>query len=81
LRAAANVLEWSPEKAVPVLGRLLVEDLSAENSIDERIDIRVEASGWLYRHFGIRDYDRNKLIEPLRTYGVNIPWREEQIWT
>jgi predicted transcriptional regulator len=81
VRAAARVLAWAPEKAIPVLGRLLVDDLGAESSIDERIDIRSEATGFLYRHFGIRSFNRNDLIEPLRAYGIDLPHRREAEWT
>ncbi len=81
LRAAGRVLMWAPEKAVPVLGRLLIEDLGNESSPDERIDIRTEAKGWLYQHFDIRSFNRNDLIEPLRAYGIEIPYRQEEIWT
>jgi hypothetical protein len=69
------VCAWSPEKAIPVLGRLLVEDLGAESSAHERGDIRLGAKEMLYRHFGIDDFDRNRLIEPLRAYGIDLPRR------
>jgi hypothetical protein len=81
VRAAARVLSWAPEKAIPVLGRLLMEDLGVESSVDERIDIRSEATGFLYRHFGIRSFNRNDLIEPLRAYGIDLPHRREEAWT
>jgi hypothetical protein len=80
LRAAASMLDWAPDLAIPVLGRLLIEDLGAESSADEGIDIRLEASGALYRHFGIRSFKRNDLIEPLRAHGVEIPFRPEGQW-
>ncbi|WP_011580268.1 MULTISPECIES: hypothetical protein [Chelativorans] len=80
LRAAGSVLSWSPEKAIPVLGRLLFEDLGPTRSPDERLDIRTEAKGWLYKHFGIRSFDRNDLIEPLRAYGVELPYRDHAKW-
>lgn len=80
LRAAGSVIGWSPEKAIPVLGRLLSEDLGPKLSPDERLDIRTEAKGWLYEHFGIHSYNRNDLIEPLRAYGVDLPYRDYTKW-
>jgi hypothetical protein len=75
LIGAMKVYAWDPHKAIPVLGRLLVEDLGAESSAHERGDIRLTARGMLYRHFGIDDFDRNRLIEPLRAYGIDLPRR------
>jgi hypothetical protein len=80
LRSAKRVLAWAPHRAIPVLGRLLFEDLG-DRSPAERIDIRVSAKDCLYLHFGIRSASRNDLIAPLRAYGVELPYRDETKWT
>jgi hypothetical protein len=72
LRAAGQVLAWAPKLAVPVLGDLLVN----WRPTDPRrgyVAVRTEAKEWLYDYFGITDFDRNKLIEPLRAYGIELP--------
>lgn len=80
LRAAYRVLQWSPEMAIPVLGRLMFEDLGEDSSVDERIDIHTDAKEILYMHFNIRSFDRNDLIGPLKAYGVDLPYRDYSEW-
>lgn len=80
LRAAECIMKWDPDLAIPVLGRMLFEDLGNESSPDERINIRTTAKDWLYRHFNIRSFDRNDLIEPLKAYGVELPYRDYGKW-
>lgn len=80
LRAAIRVLRWNPEQAVPVLGRILTETLGADLSASERIEVRTSAANTLYQHFGVRGFDRNKLIEPLRAYGVELPYQDHTKW-
>jgi len=80
LRAAQRVLEWDSKMAIPVLGRLLFENLGEESTVDERIDIRTSAKDSLFMHFGIRSWNRNDLIEPLKTYGVDLPYRDYDKW-
>lgn len=80
LRAAQSVMEWDSKIAIPVLGRLLFEDLGEESSADERIDIRTEAKETLFLHFGINSWNRNDLIEPLKAYGVDLPYRDYDKW-
>lgn len=80
LRAAEAVMAWAPEAAIPVLGRLLFEDLGPESSAAERIDIRTAAKDTLYDHFDITSWDRNDLIEPLKAYGVDLPYRDRSKW-
>ena len=77
-RAAEYVIHWAPDLAVPVLGRLLVEDFGKEMSVDERSEIRCAARMSLYLHFNIEDFDRNRLIEPLKKYGIDIPYRHRR---
>ena len=74
-QAASAVMEWDPGKAIPIFGRLLFEALP-ELSAGERLDLRVTASQWLFKHFGIRNADRNALIEPLRAYGIELPYKD-----
>jgi hypothetical protein len=81
LRSARRVLAWAPQRAIPVLGRLLFEDLGGDRSAAERIDIRVSAKDCLYLHFGIKSWRQNDLIAPLRTYGVDLPYEDEAKWT
>ena len=63
-----------------MLGRLLVEQFELELSPQERVELRISAKEALYRHFGINDFDQNKLIEPLRAYGVDLPYRDHGAW-
>jgi hypothetical protein len=81
LRAAHWCLKWAVEKTVPVVGRLLIEDLGAESGALERVMIRTSACDKLYLFFGIRSWRQNDLIAPLRAHGVDLPYEEEEIWT
>lgn len=72
ITAAALVLDWAPEKAIPILGGVLDADLSDIPSVQERIDITASARHMLYVYFGIRSWDRNDLIDPLRKYGIEL---------
>lgn len=80
VRAAGVVMDWAPEKAIPVFGAMLDADLSSIPSVDERIDISVTSKDWLYGHFNIHNADRNALIEPLRAYGIELKHRDETLW-
>lgn len=75
LSAAARVLAWAHEKAIPVLAHLAEDDLGADYSPAEGGSVEISAAGLLYRHFDIRSFDRNDLIEPLRAYGIDWPHR------
>lgn len=75
LRAARPVIDWAPDIAVPVLGRLLIEDFGDKLTDSEGIELRISAKEILFNHFGIENFDRNELIEPLRAYGIEIPRR------
>lgn len=79
MRAAIRVLQWAPDKAVPVLGRIISERLE-DLSPDERIEVSTTARNILYQHFGVRGFDRNGLIEPLRAYGVELPYQDHAKW-
>ena len=75
-RAAGVVMGWDPAKAIPIFGALLNADLTPISSVDERLDIRLSSKEWLFKHFGIRNADRNALIEPLRAYGIELPYKD-----
>lgn len=75
LRAAQAVIEWAPGKAIPVLGRLLFEDLGPDVPTGLRIEVRISATHALYDYFSIRSFDQNDLIKPLEAYGVKLPRR------
>lgn len=78
LRAAKFVRRWAPDLAIPVLGRMLANDSSADLSVDERLELRIEAKDSLFAQFGIRNFDWNDLIEPLKAYGINLPFRNRK---
>ena len=78
--AGMLIIDWAPEKVVPLFGQLLDADLSAIGSREERLEIKLDAAEWLYRHFGIRNGDRNALIEPLKAYGVALAYRDPAKW-
>lgn len=79
LRAAGQTMTWAPERAIPVLGRLIAEWRPSDRH-KGYVSVRTEAKGWLYGHFGIKDFDQNKLIGPLRKYGVDLPPIPDEIW-
>jgi len=78
--AAGQVMKWDPDKAIPLLGHLIVDKLPDETAAMERVTIRMGASSYLEKHFGVKNYDRNELIEPLKAYGIGVPRRSEQPW-
>jgi hypothetical protein len=80
LRAAHRVCGWNPKLAVPVLGRLIYESLPVDLSSDERTELRASAKHSLFNFFKVPRFDRNDLIEPLRAYGVELPWRDHARW-
>ncbi|KXF78243.1 hypothetical protein ATN84_00060 [Paramesorhizobium deserti] len=80
LWAAGRVIQWNPDRAIPVLGRLLIEKLPEESAPVERMSIRGTASSHLEKFFGITNFDRNELIEPLKAYGIDVPRQTERPW-
>lgn len=78
--AARRIIVWNSDVAIPVLGRLLVDPLPSHFTGYERFSIKSSANHSLYKHFDIRNFDRNSLIEPLKAYGIDLPYRPEQIW-
>lgn len=80
LRAAQRVRAWDPRIAIPVLGQLLIEKFGPDLSVDERLELRINAKDSLRSFFGIRGFDVNDLIEPLRAYGVDLPYTDHSRW-
>jgi HEAT repeat protein len=80
LSAAEHVLKWNPSGAIARLGQLIHADLSAVTSPDERLDIRDRAKSALYSHFNIRSFNRNDLVEPLKAFGVDLPYTDHAAW-
>lgn len=80
LRAAQYARKWAPDLAIPVLGRLVTEQFEPALSVDERLELRVSAKESLYIFFNIRSFDQNNLIEPLKAYGVELPYQDHSKW-
>jgi hypothetical protein len=77
LRAAQFVRRWAPDLAIPVLGRMLVDDYE-DISVDEGLEMIIGAKDSLFAQFGIRSFDWNDLIDPLKAYGINLPFRNRK---
>lgn len=80
LRAAQYARNWAPHVAIPVLGRLVIENFSSDLSPDERIELRISAKHSLFFFFGVRRFDQNELIEPLKAYGIDLPYEDHSVW-
>ncbi|MGE0501418.1 MAG: hypothetical protein AB7I79_07090 [Rhizobiaceae bacterium] len=80
LRGAEAAKAWNLNKAIPVLARLLIDDLDSRFSPVERLEVRISAAHQLYDHFGIRNYDQNHLIVPLSAYGIELQPIERTCW-
>ncbi|MBN9233098.1 MULTISPECIES: DUF2019 domain-containing protein [Phyllobacteriaceae] len=76
LRAAGRVMGWAPKKAIPVLGSL-VANWMPKDPKKGYVAVGLSAGWKLYEYFGVKDFDHNKLIEPLRTYGIELPRRPD----
>lgn len=79
LRAAQYVRRWAPDLAIPVLGRMLLDEYE-DISVEESLEMIIGAKDSLYLHFGIRSFDWNDLIEPLKPYGIELPFRDRSKW-
>lgn len=73
LWAAGSVIAWAPDMAVPVLAKLLHESLGKGASLQENVDIRVNAQGYLARHFGLHPSDLRELPSRLADMGIDLP--------
>jgi hypothetical protein len=72
MRAARRVMRWSPNPAIPVLGQLAAH-WRPKDPRKGNVGVGFYAGLELYRHFGVTDFDSNKLVEPLRAYGIDMP--------
>ena len=79
LRAAQYARRWAPDLAIPVLGRMLLDEYE-DISVEESLEMIIGAKDSLYLHFGIRSFDWNDLIEPLKPYGIELPFRDRSKW-
>ncbi|MBO6725700.1 MAG: hypothetical protein JJ911_08585 [Rhizobiaceae bacterium] len=80
LRAAQYVRRWAPDLAIPVLGRMLLDEYE-DISVEESLEMIIGAKDSLYLHFGIRSFDWNDLIEPLKPYGIELPFWDRSKWS
>ena len=67
------VIEWAPEKAIPVLARLLYEPLNEDLEPWEEVSLRTEARMPLAYHFGYHPSEWTELPERLAEYGIDLP--------
>lgn len=72
-RAARRVMEWDPDRAIPVLARLLYEQLHFESASVERVIIRTEAEHALLKYFGLDMFDPTELPDRLVAMGIDLP--------
>ena len=73
LWAAGSVAAWAPDIAVPVLARLLYEPLDKDAVPQEDVGIRMNAQGYLARHFGLHPSDLRELPGRLADMGIALP--------
>jgi len=72
-RAARRVMEWDPDRAIPVLARLLYEPRNPEASAVEAVITREEAEFALLKHFGLDMFDPMELPDRLASMGITLP--------
>jgi len=73
LWAAGSVEAWAPDLAVPVLAKLLYEPLEEDGGAIEDVGIRMNAQGYLARHFGLHPSDLRELPERIADMGIDLP--------
>jgi hypothetical protein len=73
LWAAGSVMAWAPDIALPILAELLHEPLGKEAALQESVDIRTNAKGYLARHFGLHPSDLRELPGRLADIGIDLP--------
>ncbi|MBB2970188.1 DUF2019 domain-containing protein [Mesorhizobium sp. RMAD-H1] len=73
LYAAGKAIKWKPDAAVPVLGRLLIEEFDDGTARLAAVDVRVSADNLLMEFFDIKSLNPNDLIEPIKAYGIDLP--------
>jgi len=67
------VIEWAPEKAIPVLARLIYEPFDEELEPWEEVSVRTRACMPLAYHFGYHPSQWTELPERLAEYGIDLP--------
>ena len=72
-RAARRVMEWDPDRAIPVLSRLLYEPLDSNSVAVEAVIIRREARFALLQYFGLDMFDPTELPDRLSAMGIALP--------
>jgi hypothetical protein len=72
-RAARRVLEWDPDRAIPVLAHLLHEPLDPKSASVEAVVIRREARFALQKYFGLDMFDPTELPDRLAAMGITLP--------
>ncbi|MFZ2102952.1 MAG: hypothetical protein WAU86_20550 [Oricola sp.] len=73
LWAAGSVMKWDPDRAIPVLARLLFETLDEGSTTEEIVHVQFSAEGYLARHFGLHHSDLRRLPERLAAMGIGLP--------
>lgn len=81
LRYAAStaVIEWAPDKAIPVLARLLHEPLEEDMQPWEEVSLRTQACMPLAEFFGNHPSQWSDLPERLAEYGIQLPVETVQL--
>lgn len=72
-RAARRVMEWDPDRAIPLLAKLLYEPLDPESVSVEAVIIRREARFALQHYFGLDMFDPTELPDRLAAMGIELP--------
>lgn len=71
--ASSAVIEWAPEKAIPVLARLLHEPFEEDMEPWEEVSVRTQACMPLAEYFGYHPSNWSELPEQLAEFGIDLP--------
>jgi len=72
-RAASEIIQWVPERAVPVLAKLLYEPQDPAAAAFEKVGVSLEAQKALTGYFGLPWHDPRGLVEKLAAAGSALP--------
>ena len=72
-RAASEVISWDPNRAIPVLARLLHEQRAPESVSVETVGTQLEAQHALQDYFGLDLFDARELPGRLSQMGIDLP--------
>jgi hypothetical protein len=72
-RAASEVIAWAPERAIPVLAKLLYEPQDPEAVAFEKVGVSLEAQNALAQYFGLPMHDVRELPDRLADMGIDLP--------